>query len=196
MASLTIIWQSLFDWGIPFALIVVFLRYRDPCIYYLAFYICLYHMRFFTPDCSRVRGLSTQDHIYLHRFQAFRLCLYSLHLDQAFKLRLCFLQISGVQTLPLLSSFQILGDFSFSIFDLDFGRLDFTFAFWMLGVQTSPFDVFTLDFKRSDFAFVVFILDKAFRLRLHRIFSISISNVQTLSSVDQVFRLPLLQSGV
>ena len=46
----------------------------------------------FIVDCSRVRGLSTLGHVCPHKFQAF-------------KLRLCFLQISGIQTLPPLSSY-------------------------------------------------------------------------------------------
>ena len=90
---MTVILQSLFDWRIPFTLIEVFLRYRDPCIYYSAFYI-LYQMRF---SQQIVREFEDSAHWAMFALIDFK------RLDFAFAFFAFW--ISNVQALPLLSSF-------------------------------------------------------------------------------------------
>ena len=93
---MTVILHSLFDWRIPFTLIEVFLRYRDPCIYYSAFYICLYHMRF---SQQIVREFEDSAHWAMFSLKDFR------RLDFAFTFFSFW--ISDVQASPLLFSFGL-----------------------------------------------------------------------------------------
>ena len=73
-------------------MITVFLRYRDPCIFYSTFYICLYQMSF---SQQSVQEFEDSAHWAMFSLIDFK------HSDFAFAF-FTFL-ISGVQTSPLPS---------------------------------------------------------------------------------------------
>ena len=107
MASMTIIWQSWFDWWIPFTLIAVFLRYIDPCIYYLAFYICLFQMRFSQQIVKEFKDLAHSAMFALIDFRrsdfAFAFWILSVQTSPFLSL----VQILDIQTSPLLAYYKL-----------------------------------------------------------------------------------------
>ena len=117
----------------------MFLRYKDPCIYYSAFYICLYHMRF---SQQIVQGFEDSAHLTMLALIDFK------RSDFAFS----FFSF-GLQAFRL----------SLAIFILDFGRSDFTYYVYGFGLKgfRLRLDIFILDFRHSNITFASTIVKRS-----------------------------------